>query len=76
MTVETFIESLTRSEKLLAMELIWRELSYSENAIESPEWHDEVVRKRLQSPAPGESLGLQESLEEIQGRRNASKNST
>lgn len=73
MSVETLIGSLTHSEKLLAMELIWRELSSAESAIESPGWHDQMVRERLQNPSPGESLGLKESLEEIQGRRNAGK---
>lgn len=76
MTVESLIGNLSRAEQLLAMELIWQSLSSVESTLESPEWHDEVVRERLQNPLPGESLGLRESLAEIQGRRSARQTST
>jgi hypothetical protein len=73
MSVETFIGNLSRTEKLLAMELIWRDLSSSQDSIDSPSWHDDIVRERLEKPASGELLGLEESLREIQGRRNEGK---
>lgn len=76
MTVETLIGNLSRAEQLLAMELIWQSLSSVESTLESPGWHDEVVQERLQNPHPGESLGLRESLAEIQGRRSARQTST
>lgn len=76
MTVETLIGNLSRAEQLLAMELIWQSLSSVESTLESPGWHDEVVRERLQNPLPGGSLGLRESLAEIQGRRSARQTST
>lgn len=75
MTVETFVESLSHAEKLLAMELIWRDLSAAENTVDSPEWHNDIVNARLQNPAQGVSLGLEDSLKEIQGIRNAGKTS-
>ena len=74
MTIEAFVEGLSRSDKLLAMELIWRDLSA--DSIDSPEWHNDVIEARLRSPAHGISLGLEDSLKEIQGRRDAGKAST
>jgi hypothetical protein len=76
MSVETLIAGLSRPEKLLAMELIWRDLRGDAEAIDSPSWHDEEVRRRLENPLPGKTLGLKEAFEEIQGWRNASKTSS
>ena len=73
MTVEAFVEGLSRGEKLIAMELIWRDLTIEPSKLESPGWHDEVVNERLANPMPGSSLGLKEAFEEIQGWRNDRK---
>lgn len=73
MTIETFVEGLSRSDKLYAMELLWRDLSKGETGIESPFWHDRIVQERLSNPMPGPALGLNESLAEIQGWRNDRK---
>ncbi|MCC5807731.1 MAG: addiction module protein [Opitutales bacterium] len=37
---------MSRSEKLLAMEQLWEDLSRDETALESPAWHADVLRKR------------------------------
>ena len=50
MTVETFVGSLSQSEKLLAMELIWQDLSNNAADLPSPNWHDAIVHKRLDNP--------------------------
>ena len=73
MTVEAFVEGLSRSDKLVAMELIWRDLTVDPSTFESPAWHDRVVRERLANPMPDAPLPLKESLEEIQGWRNGRK---
>ena len=73
MTVEAFVEGLTRSEKLIAMELIWRDLSIEPSILESPAWHEEIVNERLANPIPGAPLGLKEAFDEIQGWRNDRK---
>lgn len=70
MTVEAFVEGLSRSDKLVAMELIWRDLTVDPSTFESPAWHDSVVRERLANPMPDAPLGLKEAFEEIQGLRN------
>jgi len=50
MTVETFVAGLSRPEKLLAMELIWRDLRNDGKGLESPSWHDDEVNRRLANP--------------------------
>lgn len=67
MTVEAFVEGLSRSEKLVAMELIWRDLTVNPGTFESPAWHDRVVRDRIENPMPDAPLGLKESIDEVQG---------
>lgn len=73
MTVEAFVAGLSRPEKLLAMELIWRDLRTDGNTLESPSWHDDEVNRRLANPLAGKALGLKEAFEEIQGWRNDRK---
>jgi hypothetical protein len=69
MSLEELIRNLSRAEKLMAMELIWRDLSSSQDSIESPSWHDDIIRERLEKAASGELLGNDESLREIQSRK-------
>ncbi len=73
MTIEAFVESLSRSDKLVAMELIWRDLTVEPSSYESPAWHDKVVSERLATPMLGEPLNLKEAQAEIQGWRNDSQ---
>ena len=61
--------------KLLALELIWQDLSNNSADLPSPNWHDAIVHKRLDNPMPGEPLSLQDAFREIQGWRNAGKTS-
>jgi len=52
MQTKVDIENLTKKEKLRLMHAIWENLVKDENQIESPEWHEEVLRdteKRLRS---------------------------
>jgi hypothetical protein len=76
MTVETLIGALSQSEKLLAMELIWQDLSRNAADLVSPNWHDTVVNQRLDNPMPGDSLNLEDAFREIQGWRDAGKPSS
>jgi hypothetical protein len=39
------LDKMTREEKLAAMELIWQDLIRDPNAVESPAWHEEELRK-------------------------------
>jgi hypothetical protein len=47
MTLESMINSLTHAEKLVAMELRWRDLSRRPADVPSPEWHGKVLAERM-----------------------------
>jgi hypothetical protein len=42
---------MTIHEKLAAMESLWEDLSRTPEAIESPEWHKEILDERRQRVA-------------------------
>jgi hypothetical protein len=71
MTLETMLSGLTHSEKLAAMDLLWRDLSSEPSRYVSPEWHERVIADRLANPAPGESLPLDDAKAEVKDRLNA-----
>jgi hypothetical protein len=49
------LHEMTIQEKLAAMEALWEDLSRSPEAIESPEWHREILDERRQRVADGTS---------------------
>jgi hypothetical protein len=65
MTLETMIGTLSRDEKLAAMDLIWQDLATDAQLFVSPKWHLEVIGHRLDNPAPGPALPLEEAKAEI-----------
>ncbi|NLF70821.1 MAG: addiction module protein [Candidatus Anammoximicrobium sp.] len=65
MSVETMVGSLSRDEKLMAMDLIWRDLATDSQTFVSPKWHERVVADRLRSPVSGSALPLPEAKAEI-----------
>ena len=48
------IEEMTRAEKLQVMEALWADLSKSEEEVESPAWHADVLRETEARVAAGE----------------------
>jgi Putative addiction module component len=40
------LDRMTLAEKLRAMEAIWADLSRNEEQIQSPDWHEGVLRER------------------------------
>ena len=65
MTLETMIGTLSRDEKLAAMDLIWRDLQADSQSFVSPEWHGKVIANRLGNPQSGPALPLAEARAEI-----------
>jgi hypothetical protein len=65
MSLETMIGTLSRDEKLEAMELLWQDLTADSQAFESPRWHEQIITDRLRKPAPGPALALAEAKAEI-----------
>lgn len=39
------LKQMSREEKLKVMHLLWEDLTKDEQAVESPEWHAEVLRE-------------------------------
>ena len=65
MTLEMMIGSLSRDEKLEAIDLIWRDLAADSQSFVSPAWHEKVIADRLDNPASGPALPLAEAKAEI-----------
>jgi hypothetical protein len=65
MSLEAMIGSLSRDEKLAAMELIWQDLTSESEPFPSPDWHGEVIADRLANPDPAPRLPLAEAWAEI-----------
>ena len=55
MPVTLPLSDMTVSEKLQLMEALWEDLSRNADAVESPEWHREVLEDREQRIASGEA---------------------
>lgn len=65
MSLETMIGGLSRDEKLVVMDLIWRDLTSESQLLTSPKWHERVIADRLRDPAAGHALPLTEAKAEI-----------
>ena len=48
------IEKMSRVEKLQAMETLWTDLSKSETELESPPWHNDVLKETEARVAAGQ----------------------
>ena len=53
MSIKLPLHEMTIQEKLAAMEALWEDLSRTPEAIESPEWHKEILDDRRQRVADG-----------------------
>lgn len=53
MTTTIQIEKLSRAEKLQTMEALWDALSQTEEEVESPEWHQGVLKETAARVAAG-----------------------
>ena len=47
------LDRMTREEKLRAMEELWADLSRDEAQFESPAWHGDVLRERVEAAKSG-----------------------
>ncbi len=71
MTLEVMLSGLSHSEKLAAMDLLWRDLSSEPARYVSPEWHKRIIADRLANPAAGSPLPLSDAKAEVKERLNA-----
>ena len=65
MSLESMISGLSHTEKLEAMDLLWRELSREPSRYVSPEWHERILADRLENPDPGKPLPLNQAKSEV-----------
>ncbi len=66
MLAESQIQSMSTTERLHAMELLWRSFSASEDKLPSPDWHGEVLSERLAKVEAGEGKFL--TIPELKAR--------
>lgn len=65
MTIESIIGALSTDEKIVAMDLLWRDLSATSSKYVSPSWHQRVLAERLSNPDSGPRLGLDATEAEV-----------
>jgi putative addiction module component (TIGR02574 family) len=66
MLAEAEIKSMSLTERLQAMELLWRSFSPSEDKLPSPDWHGELLSERLAKVEAGEGKFL--TIPELKAR--------
>ena len=66
MIKEEDIKSMSVSERLKAIELIWESLSTSPEYIQSPDWHHEILRSREEKVSSGNATFL--NMDEVRQR--------
>jgi Putative addiction module component len=54
--VDLPLSKLTLAQKLDLMEAIWNDLAKHERALESPYWHEQVLRDREEALASGKAI--------------------
>jgi hypothetical protein len=54
--VDLLLSELTLAQKLHLMEAIWDDLVKNEQTLESPLWHEEVLRDREEALAAGKGI--------------------
>ena len=66
------LSKLTLAQKLNLMEAIWEDLAKDEKALESPDWHEQVLKDREEALVAGKAAvsGWEEAKDRI--RRKAS----
>lgn len=65
MTIESMIGALSTDEKLVAMDLLWRDLSATGSKYVSPSWHQRVLAERISNPDSRPKLGLEAAEAEV-----------
>ena len=57
---------MTLAERLQAMELLWESISASPEKIASPDWHGEVLKRRLSKVKSGKGTFL--TIQQLKAR--------
>jgi hypothetical protein len=49
------LKEMTLQEKLAAMESLWEDISRAPDAVESPDWHNQILDRRRKRVAEGKA---------------------
>ncbi len=71
MSLETMLATLTPSEKLVAMNILWRDLSATPAEFASPNWHGDVLADRIANPSKEPRLPIDAAIDDVKDRLNA-----
>jgi hypothetical protein len=66
MLAESEIKSMSSTQRLQTMELLWKSFSGSEHEVQSPDWHGEVLAGRLAKVEAGDGNFL--TIPELKAR--------
>jgi hypothetical protein len=66
MLAESEIKSMSSTQRLQTMELLWKSFSGSEHEVQSPDWHGEVLAGRLEKVEAGDGKFL--TIPELKAR--------
>ena len=69
MNLESMIGGLNHAEMLAAMDLIWTRLTENPSEFESPAWHEDVLKQRMNQPSD-DSLPLDQAIQQVRERLN------
>ena len=70
MPIELEIEKMTLEEKLRAMEALWASLCRDEQNIQSPPWHEQILKQRDERVESGEEkfMNWEDAKRELRDR--------
>lgn len=71
MSLETMLAAVSPTEKLAAMDILWRDLSANPADLSSPDWHADVLDSRFSHPSAKPSLPLDAAIEDVTDRLHA-----
>lgn len=71
MTLESMLSTLSTSEKLEALSILWRDLSKNAPDFASPDWHGQVLSERLTKPSANPPLPLDAAVDDARNRLDA-----
>ena len=71
MSLESMLAALSPSEKLAAMNILWRDLSSDPARFPSPAWHSSVLADRIDNPSDKPRLPLDAAIDDVKERLDA-----
>ena len=70
-SIESILAGLSPGDKLLALDILWRDLSANRADLPSADWHGDVLDARLAAPSDNARLPLDAAMEDVKDRLNA-----